>query len=135
MPTVKPRGGKVLALFGVDRPEDCPVRDVLDRLGDKWSLLILLVLADRPHRFGELRRAIPDISQRVLTHVLRSLQRDGLLYRNVMSSSPPTVEYGLTALGRTLRDPIDVLLTWASRHHKTIQKQRELFDRSTAKSS
>jgi DNA-binding HxlR family transcriptional regulator len=99
------------------------------RLSDKWSVLIILTLLARPHRFGELRRAISDISQRMLTHALRNLQRDGLLYRKIVSSSPPAVEYGLTALGKTLRTPIGALLTWASLHHQTIREQRALFDR------
>jgi DNA-binding HxlR family transcriptional regulator len=128
--TTKSLRGEAFTLLEPDRPDGCPMRDVLDRLGDKWSVLIILTLLERPRRFGELRRAIPDISQRVLTLALRNLQRDGLLYRKVVSASPPAVEYGLTALGKTLHDPIDALLTWANRHHQTIREQRALFDLS-----
>ena len=68
----------------------CPVRDVLDRLGDKWSTLLVITLSQRPHRFGELRRAVPDISQRMLTQTLRDLQRDGLVSRHVFPTLPPS---------------------------------------------
>jgi DNA-binding HxlR family transcriptional regulator len=127
-----PQPARVLAVLDVDRLEDCPVRDVLDRLGDKWSLLILLVLSERPYRFGELRRAIPDISQRVLTQVLRSMQRDGLLNRRVMATAPPTVQYALTPLGELLLDPVRNLVGWAKRHHKAIRAHRSVFDRDGA---
>ncbi len=81
---------------------DCAVRGVLDRIGEKWSYLLVLSLAERPHRFGELRRKVTDISQRMLTETLRSLQRDGLVDRAVFATTPPSVEYRLTELGQSL---------------------------------
>src|SRR5262245_22442946 len=74
-------------------PPNCPIRDVVQRVGDKWSLLVLFVLFAQARRFGELRRAIPDVSQRMLTKTLRSLQREGLLSREVFPTNPPSVEY------------------------------------------
>jgi DNA-binding HxlR family transcriptional regulator len=112
-------------------PANCPVRDLLDQIGDKWSTLMLAVLATRPHRFGELRRAIPDISQRMLTQTLRDLQRDGLIERSVFATVPPSVEYALTPLGESLLDPILGLWRWASAHHPAVRTARAAFD-STA---
>ena len=109
---------------GVAVPADCPIRGVLDRIGDKWSTLLVLTLAERPHRFGELRRAVFDISQRMLTQTLRELQRDGLISRKVHPTTPPSVEYALTALGRSLLDPLSHLLRWADQHHAAIRTAR-----------
>jgi len=106
----------------------CPVRDVLDRVGDKWSVLIVLTLAAGPLRFGELRRRIGDISQRMLTETLRNLQRDGMLSRTVFPSTPPAVEYALTGLGRSLLGPISALSGWAEENHATIRAARAGFD-------
>jgi DNA-binding HxlR family transcriptional regulator len=108
-------------------PAACPVRDVLDRIGDKWSTLFVLLLAERPHRFGELRRAVPDISQRMLTQTLRDLQRDGLVSRHVRDTVPPSVEYRLTDLGRSLVGPLTVLTDWAIAHHGEIRAARGAF--------
>jgi DNA-binding HxlR family transcriptional regulator len=106
---------------------DCPVRDVLDQIGDKWSTLLLITLAGRPHRFGELRRAVPDISQRMLTQTLRDLQRDGLVSRHVHPTVPPSVEYRLTALGHSLLEPLSQLIRWADAHHAAIRAARLAF--------
>lgn len=106
----------------------CPVRDVLDRIGDKWSTLLLVSLADGPMRFSALHRAVPDISKRVLTQTLRMLERDGLISRTVFPTKPPSVEYGLTPLGRTLLDPLRVLIGWAERSHDGIRRSRARFD-------
>ncbi len=110
----------------------CPIRDVLDRVGDKWSLLIVLTLAEKPIRFGELRRQIGDISQRMLTETLRKLQRDGLLSRRVFPSTPPAVEYALTDLGRSLLAPVAALTEWSEIHHGTIKAARVSFDSLSA---
>ena len=111
------------------RPKpDCPIRGVLDRIGDKWSFLLILKLAERPHRFGELRRAIDDISQRMLTETLRSLQRDGLLDRTVFPTTPPSVEYRLSALGQSLLEPMRGLVDWADRQQPAILQARHTFD-------
>ncbi len=84
-------------------PVHCPVRDVLDRIGDKWSILMIMTLATRPRRFSELHRAIRDISKRMLTQTLRDLERDGLITRHVFPTKPPSVEYRLAPLGQSLR--------------------------------
>ncbi|WP_318987453.1 winged helix-turn-helix transcriptional regulator [Falsiroseomonas ponticola] len=112
--------------------EDCPIRDVVSGLAGKWSVLILLALDERPHRFGELRRAISDISQRMLTITLRDLQRDGLLTRTVHPTVPPSVEYALTGLGRSLVQAVMPLVGWADRHHGAIRDARQGFDRAGA---
>jgi DNA-binding HxlR family transcriptional regulator len=110
----------------------CPVRDVLDRIGDKWSTLLVIVLGGGPHRFGELRRAVPDISQRMLTQTLRDLQTDGLVHREVLPTRPPSVEYSLTELGESLLDPIATLVRWAEANHDAIRMARRRFERQIA---
>jgi DNA-binding HxlR family transcriptional regulator len=101
---------------------------VLDRIGDKWSVLIVLTLAGAPHRFGALRRAVPDISQRMLTQTLRDLERDGLLSRTVHPTKPPSVEYALTPLGESLLVPLLGLVRWADDHHAEILAARARMD-------
>lgn len=108
--------------------EDCPIRDVIAGLSGKWSVLILLALEEAPHRFGALRRAVPDISQRMLTITLRELQRDGLLTRTVHPTVPPSVEYALTELGQSLVQAVLPLIGWADRHHGAIRGARRSFD-------
>ncbi|QGZ96125.1 winged helix-turn-helix transcriptional regulator [Terricaulis silvestris] len=107
--------------------EQCPVRDVLDQIGDKWSTLLMLTLAERAHRFGDLRRAVPDISQRMLTQTLRDLQRDGLISRTVHPTVPPSVEYKLTTLGQSLLEPLAHLIRWAEANHAAIRTARAAF--------
>lgn len=126
-------GGKSVAEIAREGLENCPIRSVLDRIGDKWSLLIVLALAEKPHRFGELRRTIADISQRMLTQTLRDLQRDGLIDRTVFATVPPSVEYRLTPMGKSLMDPMEGLVQWAEAHHKKIRSAREAFDDETKK--
>lgn len=106
----------------------CPVRDVLGHLGDKWTTLIVIALAAGPRRFSGLHRAVPDISKRMLTQTLRDLERDGLLSREVFPTKPPSVEYRLTDLGRSLLDPLAYLVTWAERTHDDIRAARSSFD-------
>ena len=110
----------------------CPVRDVIDHLGDKWSTLLIIALASGPLRFGALRRAVPDISQRMLTQTLRDLQRDGLIGRQVFPTKPPSVEYSLSPLGRSLLEPLAMLVGWAERNHPEIRMARARFDDETA---
>jgi DNA-binding HxlR family transcriptional regulator len=112
---------------------NCPVRDVLDRLGDKWSTLILVTLAQGPQRFNALARAVPDISRRMLTETLRHLERDGLIWREVTPSTPPSVAYGLTPLGISLMPPLKALIAWAERHQPEIAAARKRFDGRMAK--
>ena len=106
----------------------CPVRDVLDCIGDKWSILMIMTLATRPQRFSELRRAIRDISKRMLTQTLRDLERDGLITRHVFPTKPPSVEYGLSPLGQSLLDPMASLIDWAERRYSDIHAARVRFD-------
>lgn len=110
----------------------CPVRDVLDQIGDKWSTLIVITLSERPYRFGELRRAVPDISQRMLTQTLRDLARDGLISRHVFPTQPPSVEYRLTPLGRSLMEPLGALVRWADTNHAAIRAARAAHDAGAA---
>lgn len=109
---------------------NCPVRDMLSQIGGKWSALLLDALSQRPYRFGELRRMIPDISQRMLTQTLRELQRDGYIEREVFPTKPPSVEYRMTALGRSLYEPLSQLLNWAEANHAAVRAAREAYDRS-----
>jgi DNA-binding HxlR family transcriptional regulator len=109
--------------------EDCPVREVLDRVGDKWSVLVIVLLGQRTHRFSELHRAIEGISQRMLTLTVRALERDGLVSRTVYASVPPRVDYELTELGQTLLTPLGALAYWADTHRGDIQAARDLHDR------
>ena len=110
-------------------PQACPaVREVLHRVGDKWSVQIVALLGDGPLRFSELRRAIEGISQRMLTLTLRGLERDGLVTRTVFPEIPPRVEYELTRLGKTLLEPIQALADWAAEYRTSIHEARAKFD-------
>src|SRR5438132_5201775 len=110
-------------------PEDCrAVSEVLDRVGDKWSVLIVATLGDGPKRFNELRRSIASISQRMLTLTLRGLERDGLVIRTVFATIPPRVDYELTELGRSLLEPVGALGSWARQNRAKIQQARLRFD-------
>ncbi len=107
----------------------CPaVREVLNRVGDKWSVLIVGLLGPGPKRFSELRRAVEGISQRMLTLTLRGLERDGLITRTVEPTIPPKVEYELTKLGRTLLVPVDALAQWALDHRTKIHAAQQKYD-------
>ncbi len=109
------------------------VREVLSRVGDKWSVLIIVILSDGAHRFSELQRSIDGISQRMLTLTLRGLERDGLITRTVEATIPPRVDYELTPLGRTLLKPVTQLAKWAQENHSKIQKAQQKFDRVQGK--
>jgi len=104
------------------------INEVLSRIGDKWSMLIVANLADGPRRFSELKRAIPTISQRMLTLSLRGLERDGLVSRTVTPSIPPRVDYELTALGVSLRGPVCALSQWALDNIAAIHGAQAGFD-------
>lgn len=109
--------------------EDCrAVSEVLARVGDKWTVLVVGVLGDGPKRFNELRRALGSISQRMLTLTLRGLERDGLVTRTAFPTIPPRVEYELTALGRSLLPPVNSLGSWARQNRTAIQEARRRFD-------
>jgi DNA-binding HxlR family transcriptional regulator len=107
--------------------EPCPIRDVLDRIGDRWSLLVLQNLSAGTLRFTALKRAIGDISQRMLAQTLRRLEQDGLISRTVHPTTPPRVDYALTGLGRSLLGPIDALVDWAQTHHDAIRAARRAY--------
>lgn len=107
---------------------DCPVRDVMNQIGGKWSTLLLGAIASKPYRFGELRRMVPDISQRMLTQTLRDLQREGYIHRQVFPTKPPSVEYSITPLGASLYAPLKVVIQWALDNHDAIREARSRFD-------
>lgn len=126
-----------LADCGVDRDpfqwdarEDCEVRQILDRIADKWSLLVIALLDAKSMRFGELGREIDGISKRMLTVTLRNLERDGLVHRTIYPEVPPRVEYRLTTMGRTLHQTVQSLVVWTEEHQDEIARARETFDRS-----
>ncbi|MFF4275840.1 winged helix-turn-helix transcriptional regulator [Streptomyces sp. NPDC001536] len=121
--------------FQWDTREDCQVRQILDRVADKWSLLVIALLENRRLRFTELRREIDGVSQRMLTVTLRSLERDGLVKRTVHPVVPPRVEYELTALGGTLHTTIRSLVTWTEAHQGEIAAARAAYDRRAAQAA
>ncbi|MFD8494096.1 winged helix-turn-helix transcriptional regulator [Amycolatopsis sp. NPDC059657] len=108
--------------------KNCPCRDVLDLLANKWTALMLGALRRQPHRFGELRRAVEGISQKMLTQNLRALERDGLITRTVYPTTPPTVEYALTDLGTDVSQHLIALSTWSQANFNRISAARESFD-------
>jgi DNA-binding HxlR family transcriptional regulator len=107
-----------------DEYEQCPVTDVLRRVGDKWTVLVVVLLGQRPFRFNELQRGIEGISQRMLTRTLRGLETDGLVLRTVHPTVPPSVEYRLTPLGESLLHPLSALADWAVTHQPQIASAR-----------
>jgi DNA-binding HxlR family transcriptional regulator len=115
-----------------DTREDCEVRQILDRIADKWSLLVIALLEHRRLRFTELMREIDGVSQRMLTVTLRQLERDGLVARTVHPVVPPRVEYELTPLGATLHRTIQALVTWTETHQREIVEARAAYDARTA---
>ncbi len=111
-----------------DTREDCEVRQILDRIADKWSLLVIALLDGRSRRFTELRRLVDGISQRMLARTLRHLERDGLVHRTVHATVPPRVDYELTPLGATLHETIQALVTWTETHQAEIAAARTAYD-------
>jgi len=123
------KGKRVAMVCGVPMDvENCPVRDVMDNIGGKWNSLMILSLADGPLRFSQLRRLIPDISQRMLTQTLRDLQRDGYIHRTVYPTQPPSVEYALTDLGRSLLGLLRHFVDWSVENHGAIRAARKVYD-------
>ncbi|SEG77299.1 DNA-binding transcriptional regulator, HxlR family [Nonomuraea solani] len=111
-----------------DVREDCEVRQILDRVADKWSLLVIALLDCQSLRFTQLRREIDGVSQRMLSVTLRQLERDGLVSRTVHAVVPPRVDYALTPLGRTLHETIKSLVTWTEQHQQEIAAARAAYD-------
>ena len=103
----------------------CPVRNLLDKIGDRWSMLVLSALASGPMRFSAIGRAMPDISKRMLTHTLRTLERDGLVNRDVQPTVPPQVTYSLTLLGESFADPLLGLIEWAEANFEAVIAARD----------
>ena len=129
MLTGEVNGKRVAMVCGIPMDvENCPVRDVMDNIGGKWNSLMILSLADGPLRFSQLRRLIPDISQRMLTQTLRDLQRDGYIHRTVYPTQPPSVEYALTDLGRSLLGLLKHFVNWSVENHGAIRAAREVYD-------
>jgi DNA-binding HxlR family transcriptional regulator len=115
-------------------PEDCrAVSEVLARVGDKWTVLVVSTLGDGPKRFNELRKGLGSISQRMLTLTLRALERDGLVTRTVFPTVPPRVQYELTRLGRSLLEPVSELGLWARKNRAAIADARRRFDAGPAR--
>ena len=127
-------GAAADAPFQADNPvQVCAgMADILNRIGDKWSVMVVGFLSRKTMRFNELRHAIGGISQRMLTLTLRNLERDGLVTRTVYPEIPPRVEYALTDLGHTLTEPLDALWDWAAEHQSEVQQARQRYDEGKA---
>src|SRR5215467_5206693 len=125
----RPQEGTPLIPSNLHVPEDCrAVSEILARVGDKWTVLVVGVLGDGPKRFSEIRRALGSISQRMLTLTLRGLERDGLVTRTVFPTIPLRVDYELTKLGQSLLKPVNGLGLWARQNRATIEDARRRFD-------
>ncbi|WP_345471028.1 helix-turn-helix domain-containing protein [Glutamicibacter ectropisis] len=108
--------------------QNCPSREIMQRLGDKWTPLVLLALADGPQRFSELRQLIGSVTPKVLTSTLRTLERDGLVKRTVFAQVPVRVDYELTDVGHSLLGPMEILRQWSESHASKVLKARDEFD-------
>src|SRR5512132_4461576 len=129
MPRRRRQEGTSLIPSNLHVPEDCrAVSEVLARVGDKWTVLVVSTLGEGPKRFNELRRALGSISQRMLTLTLRSLERDDLVTRTVFPTVPPRVDYELTKLGRSLLEPVSGIGLWARQNRAAIHEARTRFD-------
>jgi DNA-binding HxlR family transcriptional regulator len=106
----------------------CPVRNVLDHIGDKWTTLVLIAMAEKPRRFSQLLRIVPDISKRMLTQSLRNLERDGLITRHVFPTKPPSVEYRLSPSGSSVLTPLAALIDWSESNYAGILRARAQYD-------
>jgi DNA-binding HxlR family transcriptional regulator len=111
---------------------NCPSRQILDRIGDTWSVLVVVMLVDGPHRYTELAKRIQGVSPKMLTQTLRGLERDGLITRTVYPVVPPRVDYALTELGRSLYGLVEALEKWAETHIEDVQTAREAYDTAKA---
>jgi DNA-binding HxlR family transcriptional regulator len=119
----------------VHRGEDCrAISEILQRVGDKWTVLVVGMLSDGPMRFSELRHAVGGISQKMLTTTLRGLERDGFVTRTVFPTIPPRVDYELTELGHQLQEPVNALADWARKNTLRINAARAHYDASSKQS-
>ncbi len=112
---------------------ECPSRQLLDQIADKWSMMVLTILDEKPHRFNAIKRRLEGVSQKALTQCLRRLERNGLVVRIVIPASPVAVEYRITPLGRSLKSPFEALYDWALANMDDVQRSRELFDAKAEK--
>jgi DNA-binding HxlR family transcriptional regulator len=113
----------------LDAPNDCQeVNEILSRVADKWTMQVVVALREQPRRFNDIRRHVVGISQQMLTRTLKTLERDGMVKRTVHASTPPQVEYTLTALGRSLSEPVRQLAQWTRAHRATIHANRLRYD-------
>jgi DNA-binding HxlR family transcriptional regulator len=129
MPKRHAQEGTPMIPGNLHEADDCrAVSEVLSRIGDKWTVLVVSTLGDGPKRFNELRHALGSISQRMLTLTLRALERDGLVTRTVFPTVPPRVVYELTRLGLSLLEPVNALGLWARKNRSAIQQARQRFD-------
>lgn len=121
---------------GTPRPDvynsQCPTRLILDRIADKWTVLVMMTLETGPVRFNSLRRKIDGISQKMLAQTLKQLERDGLVTRTAIATVPVTVEYALTSLGATLTDAVKSLSEWAEKHIRDVERAQQRYDRAQA---
>lgn len=108
--------------------KQCPTRFVLDRIADKWTVLILGILTEQPMRFNALLRRIEGLSQKVLSQTLKRLERDGLITRTVLASTPISVEYAMTPLGQTLAETLNSLTGWAEQHIEAVLQAQQRYD-------
>ena len=123
-----PRGAATAGPLAGPFDQSCPTRTVLDTVADRWTTLIIDLLAEGPQRFGALRRRIGGISQKMLTQTLRTLERDGLVSRRVYPTTPPSVEYALTPLGQTLTEPLGALRAWSVANIEQVLAARAAYD-------
>jgi DNA-binding HxlR family transcriptional regulator len=129
MTTRRKQEGTKLIPSTLHVPDDCrTISEVLSRVGDKWTVLVVGELGNGPRRFNEIRRGLGSISQRMLTLTLRGLERDGLVTRTVFPTVPPRVDYELTRLGKSLLEPVNGLALWARQNREVIQQARVRFD-------
>lgn len=124
-----PAGNLVVVVCGNPYDANCPTRRILDRIGDRWTVLIIGALGDGDARFSQLRRRIEGISQKMLTQTLRGLERDGLVHRTIYPEVPVRVEYSLTNAGRTLLEPLRALQMWAIEHLGDVSTSQDAYDR------
>ncbi|MDF2826006.1 MAG: transcriptional regulator, HxlR family [Mycobacterium sp.] len=122
--------GATSEVVGSPYRADCPTRRILDRIGDRWTVLIVGALGGGPARFSELRRTIEGVSQKMLTQTLRGLERDGLVTRTVYPEVPVRVEYALTEAGRSLQAPLRALEQWSIEHLSDVSTSQQAFDRA-----
>ena len=119
----------VATTTAVDPHADCRrVSEILSRVGDKWTMQVVVSLRDQPRRFNDLKRQVEGISQQMLTRTLKMLERDGMVVRTVRGTTPPQVEYALTALGLSLSEPVQKLAQWALAHLGTVDENRQRYD-------